>query len=108
MCLKDFWNKKYVMNGLTYGFRCGFNPEKMFNEQLVSGMAKQFVTEKEHIKHMQQWKLKLTKLKHVAGPYDKTFKFPFGRLFLTPLFAIPKPNDKWRTIVRITKYDTRT
>ena len=93
------------MNGLSYGFHCGFNPEKMFQEHLISGSAKQFVSEDAHTKHMREWILKLTKLKHVAGPYDKSFKFHFGKLFLAPLFVIPKPNGKWRTIVHLSFRD---
>ena len=89
------------MRGLSKGFRAGFNSNKLWNENLVSGVAKQFVTEQEHVKHMREWLLKLLKKEHVAGPYDKNYVFPFGRLFLAPLFVIPKPNNKWRTIVHL-------
>ena len=77
----------------------------MFQEHLISGEARQFLSDKAHIKHMREWILKLTKLQHVAEPYDKSFKFPFGRLFLAPLFVIPKPNRKWKTIVHLSFRD---
>ena len=56
------------MRGLSKGFRAGFNSNKLWNENLVSGVAKQFVTEQEHVKHMREWLLKLLKKEHVAGP----------------------------------------
>ena len=77
------------MSGLTQGFRVGFNPQKLWNEDLISGSATQFIHDKNHIQHMQEWILKLHKREHIAGPFDKNYKFPFGKLLLAPLFAIP-------------------
>ena len=105
MCLKGFWNKQYIMTGLTQGFRVGFDPQKIWDEDLVSGSAKQFVTDEVHISHMREWILKLHKREHIAGPFDKSYNFPFGKLFLAPLFVIPKPNNKWRTIVHLSFKD---
>ena len=93
------------MSALTDGFRVGFDPKKIWNENLISGSAAQFVTEKIHLKHMQEWILKLHKKEHIAGPFDKNFKFSFGKLLLAPLFVIPKPNNKWRTIVHLSFRD---
>ena len=101
MCLKGYSDYNYIINGLTNGFSCGFDKEKLWNEELISGESQHIPLEPVQRKALDEWILKGVRKKYISGPYDKTHKFSFGKLMLAPLFVVPKPNNKWRAIVHM-------
>ena len=109
------WNKKlwgfdnyhYVINGLSKGFPIGIDPEKIKDINKISGKSKFIPLSISQKKGISEWVLKLHKKGYMTGPFDKDFQFPFGKLYVAPLFCVPKPNGKWRPIVHLSSREAR-
>ena len=89
------------MSGLRHGFSVGFNKEKLFDEERISGVTRYIPMNSVQKEAISKWILKGVKKEYISGPFDLDYQFPFGKLFLAPLFVIPKPDGRWRAIVNM-------
>lgn len=99
--LWGFDQYEYVIKGLEGGFPIGIQPTKATDSDRISDQATYIPLNNSQKKGITEWVLKLHSKGYMAGPFDESFKFPFGKLYLAPLFAVPKPGGKWRPIVHL-------
>ena len=79
----------------------GVDECKVSEPELISGESRYIPLTRQQSKGIDEWVLKGLSKGYIAGPFDLDFEFDFGKLFLAPLFVVPKPNGKWRTIVHL-------
>ena len=89
------------MSGLRNGFAIGVDEQKAQDPDLISGESRFIPLNSVQKTAISEWVLKGVKRGYISGPYDIDHQFPFGKLFLAPLFVVPKPNNKWRAIVHL-------
>ena len=99
--LKGYLDVDYVIDGLTYGFHIGIDPDKDdIDEKLLNHKLNIHLTNKQK-KAITDW-FKIGCLKgYIVGPFDKNFKFPWP-LHISPLFVVPKPlKNEYRPICHL-------
>ena len=99
--LFGFDRYEYILNGLHKGFPIGINPEKTKYLDRLSDKPVYIPLNVSQKKGISDWVLKLHSKGYMAGPFDENYNFPFGKLYIAPLFAVPKPDGKWRPIVHL-------
>ena len=87
------------MNGLANGFPMGMDPSKVDQEDKISGEGAYIALNGSQKQGISNWVLKYHGKEFMAGPFDLDHKFDFGKLFIAPLFVVPKPDGSWRPIV---------
>ena len=95
--------KKYdhIINDLQHGFRIGFDPKKTADPRKISGETCYIPLSGAEKLGVSEWIKKGTDKGFISGPFDLDYKFKFGKLFLAPVFVVPKPNGTWRPIVHL-------
>ena len=86
---------------MNKGFRIGFDPNKTADSNKISGETCYIPLGGSEKKGISEWILKGTEKGFISGPFDLDYKFKFGKLFLAPVFVVPKPNGTWRPIVHL-------
>ena len=99
--LKGFKKYDYIINGLQHGFRIGFDSKKTIDESRISGDTCYIPLGGAEKQGVSDWIYKGTNKGYISGPFDLNHKFKFGKLFLAPVFVVPKPNGTWRPIVHL-------
>ena len=105
--LAGFKNYDYIIDGLTNGFSIGFDDEKTVESDKIAGDTCYIPLSGAEKQGVSDWVKKGVDKGFICGPYDTDYKFDFGKLFLAPVFVVPKPNGTWRPIVHLSykKYD---
>ena len=99
--LVGFKNYNHVINGLQHGFKIGVDPNKTIDPCQISGDTCYIPLTGSEKLGISEWILKGTKKGFISGPFDLNYKFKFKKLFLAPVFVVPKPNGTWRPIVHL-------
>ena len=96
--LKGFYDVDYIINGLTYGFTIGIDPELQdIDNKLCKDTMYIHLTNKEK-NAITKWFVKGTQKGYICGPFELNYEFPWP-LHLSPLFVVPKPiKDEYRPI----------
>ena len=89
------------MDGLANGFPIGLDSTKTMEEECISGDTTYIPMTTPQKQGVTDWILKYHAKQFMAGPFDLDYKFKFGKLFVAPLFVVPKPNGTWRPIVHL-------
>ena len=99
--LLGYKNYDYIIDGLTNGFRIGFDDNKTSETDKISGDTCYIPLSGAEKQGVSDWIYKGTQKGFISGPFDLNYKFKFGKLFLAPVFVVPKPNGTWRPIVHL-------
>ena len=99
--LLGFSQYKYIIDGITNGFEVGVNPEKTKDPDRISGEGHYIPLKPHERRAISEWVRKGVDKRYILGPFDKDFKFPFGKLYFAPLFVVPKPDGRFRTVVHM-------
>ena len=99
--LVGFKKYNHIINGLQNGFRIGVDPKKTIDPKNISGDTCYIPLSGAEKMGVSEWILKGTKKGFISGPFDLNYKFKFNKLFLAPVFVVPKPNGTWRPIVHL-------
>ena len=86
---------------MSNGFRIGFDPNKTKETDKISGDTTYIPLSGAEKQGVSDWIYKGTQKGFISGPFDLNYKFRFGKLFLAPVFVVPKPNGTWRPIVHL-------
>ena len=86
---------------MSHGFRIGFDKIKLEDPNLISGDTCYIPLSGAEKIGVSEWILKGTEKGFISGPFDLDHEFDFGKLFLAPVFVVPKPNGTWRPIVHL-------
>ena len=99
--LKGYSQYDYIINGISNGFAVGIDKSKTQNSDNISSSSKFCRLTRIQRNAVTSWINKGLEKEFISGPYDLDYNFSFGKLYLAPLFVIPKPDGKWRTIVHL-------
>ena len=99
--LSGFKNYNYIINGLSNGFPIGIDPKKVHEPEKIAGETCYIPLSEPEKQGVTEWIKKGVTKGFICGPYDSRYNFSFGKLYLTPVFVVPKPNGTWRSIVHL-------
>ena len=88
--LKNYAHKAYVLDGLTQGFRIGVDDKKTMDGASVSDKPHYIPLTNKDKQGVTDWILKGLDKGFISGPYERNYKFPFGKLYIAPTFVVPK------------------
>ena len=89
--LRAYRKKDYILDGLKHGFRIGVEEEKAGDGSQVSDKPHFIPLSNPEKQGVTAWILKGLQKGFICGPYDKDYKFSFGKLHIAPTFVVPKP-----------------
>ena len=99
--MKGYYDAEYVIDGITYGFYIGVDPELDDIDDKLCNSPLYIKLNKKQKRAIAKWFQKGIEKGYIAGPFDKDYKFPWP-LHISPLFVVPKPlKDEYRPIAHL-------
>ena len=79
----------------------GIDPDKVVDPSKISGNSCYIPLTGPQQIAISEWIKKGVDKHFIVGPFDLDYKFEFDKLYIAPMFVVPKPNKTWRTILHL-------